>query len=459
MNGLLAGGKFSPNAAEDSSLFPSPSSNPTRSVFVRKPSLITEIYPPGIALDSGGLLAGLLVEGNEIDMKNIVCGVMFPLSYIGRACPVELTQWLFQLMACSKDKHVSSGALRSLLQLLKQSLRQKTAFSPPTLSEITDVLVTLGADRQRLRPPTNPAGTSVQVLPPDQEMSAPTPPPTINLFNLITYISACVQAVGSNYSVQQLEDLALVLCGLSLDSGCQFSLKQSVQSCLRCVLRAYPESVWRKAVARLTPQLASLSSHHYHHVLLARLLRGTTPRELSLLRDFCRYCLGKLIDSPSLNSAAVWGNSPPSLAQENKNPCLTGGSDELTHSDSNRHPTSMTTNTTDRSLVLGPSGAFEKTILESYRRAMPAKMTHKDYHKLYCMLQLLNLHGLTFRSQSEQQEFLRVLGALRSTIRDDPTLPITSQVKDLLIRLKVELEAQGSKRGSTSTQLDLLFSS
>ena len=457
MNGLLAGGKFSPNAAEDSSLFPSPSSNPTRSVFVRKPSLITEIYPPGIALDSGGLLAELLVEGNEIDMKNIVCGVMLPLSYVGRACPVELTQWLFQLMACSEDRHVSSGALRSLQQLLKQSLRQKTAFSPPTLSEITDVLVSLGADRQRLRPLMNPVGTSVQVLPPDQEMSVPTHPPTGNLFNLITYISACVQAVGSNYTVQQLEDLALVLCGLSLDGGCQFSLKQSLQSCLRCVLRAYPENVWCKAVARLTPQLASLSSHHHHHVLLARLLRGSTPRELSLLQDFCRYCLGKLVDLPSLNSAAVLGNCPPLLAQENKDPCLTGGCDELTHSDSNRHPTSMTINTTQK--VPGHSGAFAKTILESYRRAMPAKMTHKDYHKLYCMLQLLNLQGPTFRSQSEQQEFLRVLGALRSTIRDDPTLPITSQVKDLLIRLKVELEAQGSKRGGTSTQLDLLFSS
>ncbi|CAI8055871.1 hypothetical protein GBAR_LOCUS30462 [Geodia barretti] len=469
IDGLLAEGN-STTFPNDASLFPSPSSlNSGRPFFVREASLITEIYPPGIAMSDGGSLAQLLVEGSGNDLRNIVCGVMLPLSYIGRPCPLELTQWLFQLTACAEDEKVSFGALKSLLELLQQNLKQKTSFSPPTVAEITDALVTLGADKERLRPPVDSCGTIVRSLPQGPESFTPVSPPIANLSHLTTYICACVKTVAENYGVQELEQLVLVLCGLSLDPHCQYTLKQVLQNCLGCVLGAYPEAVWSKAIARLSPQLACLSPHSRHHVYLARFLRGTSPRQLCFLRDFCRYCLAKIVHLPTRDfisdtlpvisdtSSSLGNNS--SLASENS-PL---GVDLMEAESERRHTTAKASSSANTIKKHGRnsgdgSGVFARTVIESYRRTMPTKMTSKHYQELYCLLQLLNLHGLSFRSQSEEQEFLRVLGGIRSTIRDDPALPVTSQVKDLLIRLKVELEAQGHGRRTNTTPLDVLFS-
>ena len=469
INGLLAEGNAT-TIPNDAPLFPSPSSG--RPFFVREASLITEIYPPGIAMSDGGSLAQLLVEGSGNDLRNIVCGVMLPLSYIGRPCPLELTQWLFQLTACAEDDKVSFGALKSLLELLQQSLKQKTSFSPPTVAEITDALVTLGADRERLRPSVDSSGTKVRTLPQGPESFTPVSPPIANLSHLTTYVCACVKTVAENYGVQELEQLALVLCGLSLDPHCQYTLKQVLQNCLGCVLRAYPEAVWSKAVARLSPQLASLSPHGRHHVSLARFLCGTSPRQLFLLRDFCRYCLAKIVHLPTRDfisdTSPVISDTSSSLAQGNNSSSRTSensplGVDLMDAESERQHTTAKASSSAYTIKKHGRnsgdgSGVFARTVIESYRRAMPTKMTGKQYQELYCLLQLLNLHGLSFRSQSEEQEFLRVLGGLRSTIRDDPALPVTSQVKDLLIRLKVELEAQGHGRRANTTQLDVLFS-
>ena len=465
-NALFRGGKslHYPASSEDTSLFSSLSKNPGRSVFVREPSLIVEVYPPGIAVGDRGLLGGLLVGGSGEDLKHIICGVMLPLSYVGRPCPVELTQWLFQLMACSQDRQVSSGALRSLMELLGQSLGQKMSFSAPTLAEIIDVLVTLGAEREKLHPPTSASGTKVHTLPLDREavkLSNVVGPPSTNLLNLTTYVSACVRALAASYSIQHLEELALVLCSLSLDRHSQLFLRRNLQTCLRHVLAAYPEMVWPKAVARLSPQLVCLSPDHHHHVLLARLLRGTTARELCLLRDFCRLCLVEMVNLPNSHPASLENSG----AQEHKRDySLTGGNSplggELTQSKSkgkSTRPRSTDSVKSREPEVNDHSGTFGAVVLQSYLRAMPQKMSPADFHKLHALLQLLNLHGLTFHSQSEKQRFLRVLGTLRSSIRDDPAHPISSQVKDLLIRLSVEMEAQGNRRGGSSTQLDLFF--
>ena len=459
MNKLLAGECISTNTSGKSPM--SSTSNDGRPVFVRKPSLIGEIYPPGIAMSDGGSLAQLLVEGSGEDLQNIVCGVMLPLSYVGRACPVEVTQWLFQLTACAQDEKVSTGALRTLLELLQQSLKQGSEFVAPTVAEITDVLVTLGADKERLRPPLNTLGT-VRILPQETPTSSSSPPPVRNISNLTTYVCACVKTLAGDYSVQQLEDLAMVLCSLSLDPYCQYTLKQILQSALSAVLRAYPESVWSKAVTRLSPQLVCLSSHTHHHVSLACFLRGTSPRQIHLLRVFCRHCIGKIVH---LNCSDFVLDKSPSLAQENKNCDTSENSPPPSVESMDRQPTTTTTSATstnttkERGRKGGRSGSFANTVIDSYRRAMPTKMTCKDYQELYCLLQLLNLHGFGFRTQREEQDFLRVLGGLRSTIRDDPALPITSTVKDLLIRLKVELEAQGHRGRGSTTRLEDLFSS
>ena len=438
-------------AADSSSLFPSLPPNCGRSVFVRTPSLISDLYPPGVSMSDSGLMNDLLVLGSEEDISKIVCGVLLPLSYVGQPCPVGLTQWLFQLLACAAEPKISCGALRSLLELMQQSVRHKTSFTVPTVSEISGVLVTLGAELDKLRPHTDSSGREVHTIAPDKKevivsVPRPPPPPSVNLRNLIAYISACVKTLAESYTVPQLEELALILCGLSLDRHCQEFLSPSLHLCLSRVLTAYPQRVWPKAAARLSAQLFCLSVQHVDHVNVGRLLRGTTQRELSLLREFCRNCLAKMVDLPTPSPEAT----SPSSANGGENDSKKTLPEVVC--DTSTPPQQTTTQDKERKR-LDNSGAFAKSVLESYRKSMPAKMSSRDYQKLYYLLQLLQLHGLSCSDRAEQEEFLRMLGALKADIRDDPLNPITSQVKDLLIRMKVEQETERGRKGGTQRDL------
>ena len=387
-------------------------------------------------------MGNILAQGSAEELKTIVCGITLPLSFTDKTVPVEVTQWLFQLLARSDDCQVSSGALRCLMELLQQSLRQKTSFKLPTVAEITDVLIALGAERVRLRPPTNESGTEVCTLSLEKvrEHKVVISPPLVNLRNITTYISTCVQYFAEDYTVTELEKLTLILCNLSLDRHCQQFLTPSLQESLRHVLSAFSKSVWSKAVVRLSLQLVCLSPHYRDYVSLAHLLRGTTPRELHLLREFCRHCLGKMVDlSTDTKSPSPIENS------ENRNETSLLGSDGEAH---------LTTNdcrTKEREPEVD-GGIFAKRVIDSYHTLMQQKkMSDGEYHKLHSLLQLLQLHGLDFRSSAEQQAFLKVLGALQAMVKDDPLRPVTSQVKDILIRIKVELET--TKKGDIQTDL------
>ena len=191
-------------------LSPSLPSNPGKALFVHKPSLITELYPPGIEAQDGGLLGDALIHSGVDDLKTIVCNQTLPLAYITRPCPTELIQWLFQLMACSDDHRISTGALKSLTGLLQNAKKlENCSFSVPSVPEIVDVLVTLGIERGKLRPPLTGSGTRVKLVAMEREEEADISPPAllhINLCNLLNYISLCVHAVA-DYTVYHLEEL------------------------------------------------------------------------------------------------------------------------------------------------------------------------------------------------------------------------------------------------------------
>ena len=440
-----------------------PASLPTnhgKSVFMHQPSLITELYPPGVDTEDGGLLGNALSQGSPEDLRTIVCSQMLPLAYTAKPVPIELTQWLFQLMACSEDPQVSSGAKRSLSELLQQAavLRHKnSSFSTPTVAEITDVLVSLGAERKKLCPQMTGGGTEVHTVPLDRDV-LPSPPPSTNLFNLVSYISQCVQTVA-DYSVPQLEEMILILSSLSLDRCCQHYLRRSLQVCIHLLLAAYPERVWQKAVTRLSPQLASLSSHHQDKVSLARLLTGTRSREKVLLRDFCRLCLVRMSDLPT-------DADMDETTSEN-------GQDDIKIVDDSsagheaKLPPQDGGEPLDKKMRLVENGAeassfsdcvFMKLVLKSYHRGMPEKMSDRDYHHLHSLLHLLQLYSpisdLSFPGPASRQEFVRLLGVLRGAVREDPMRPVTSVVKDTLIHMKLELESQKS-HGARDRQSDL----
>lgn len=458
-------------------------SNPGKAIFMHKPSLITELYPPGIELRDGGLLGSTLIHSSVDDLKNIVCSQTLPLSYITRPCPTELIQWLFQLMACSDDPQISTGALRSLIGLLQNSKKfEGCSFSVSSVAEIVDVLVTLGVERSKLRPPLTGSGTRVQLMLMDQEGEEVFPPallPSTNLLNLISYISLCIQTVTS-YKVKHLEELVLILSSLSLDRNHTHLLKRSLQKCIHNILARYPERVWPKAVKRLSPQLACLSAHHHDRLFLARLISGVRPREKCLSKDFSRWCLLQMVDLPDLQQEGG-GCKASSDSRERIS----------TEGDRSGHEASSTTKT-DASLVSGvehienPTGicqkatqtresvttsvesdkqkysdcVFLKHVLTSYQQALPKEMSDEEYYKMHSLLHLLQLYApisdLTFPCKSSKKELISLLVAILGTIRDDPMRPITSIVKDVLIRMRLELEAKNS--GSTQEKLTDIFS-
>ena len=436
---------------------------PGKAIFIHKPSLITELYPPGVEVQDGGLLGSILTHGSEEDLKNVVCGQMLPVAYIAKSCPIELTQWLFQVMACSGDPQVSLGSLRSLIGLLQYAVKQKSDFPVPSVADITDVLVTLGAERERLHPQITGSGSRVHAMPDDlerEEVYTPAPPPNINLVNITSYISACVRTLA-DYSVQQLEDLVLILSNLSLDHYCRHFLRRNLQTCIHQVLAAYPESVWHKAVKRLSPQLHCLSPYHQDKVCLARLINGNMSRARYLARDFCRWCLERmaglhstesLAEGPKKASCSVSTEECASEESLNDKGVEEYLSIDITEAAMTDKPISKGVAT------LGTSDCiFLKEVLQSYHTTVQGNMSNEEYYKMQSLLQLLQLYAplsdLTFPCEAARQDFISLLGTLRSSVREDPMRPITSIVKDVLIRMKLELEARASSRHEKQTNL------
>lgn len=442
--------------------------NPGKAIFIHPPSLITELYPPGIVVQDRGLLGDILTSGSVEDLKNVLCGQLLPLAYIGKPCPVELTQWLFQLMGCFSDPEISSAALRSLVGLLQYARRQeKVSFSLPSVDEVTDVLVSLGADREKLRP-TIIGDDQVQVMPVDQKREISfAHPPTTNLLNVISYLSACIR-MFPNYTVQQLEDLVLILSSLSLDHHCRHFLKLNLRTCIHNILAAYPESVWPKAVKRLSPQLCCLTQHHQDRLLLARLISGSMPRERYLTKDFCQQCLTQMVELPSarLHKETSLTNTDENYSSQEKNDIHTIHDSTSNTCDGDLPTTSSEVMETQSPLhsdpMEVPDYVFFTKVLKSYQKVVHGETTNEEYCKMHSVLHLLQLYApvsdLTFPSKPAKQEFIDIIGTLRANSRDDIMRPITSTVKDILIRMKLELESQGIGREKRQTNL-LSFSS
>ena len=422
---------------------PMPVSPPGKQIFIHKPSLITEVYPPGIESNTGGMLSDFLVHGTEDDLKNIICGQMLPFAFLTIPCPPQLQQWLFQLMACLCDTAISLEAHKSLIGLL-QSAKKLNPIDPPssvpTVEDIVDVLVTLGADREKLRPLITQDGSAVLPVLDNQagdEVFLPPKPPSGNLLHLVNYLSACLYHVPGCYNVQELEDLILILTTLSLDQFFSLFLKSSLQQCVQLLLAAYPDSLWFKAVQRLSPQLLCLSSHHHDRLSVAYLICRQTQRQKYLLRDFCVRCLVQML---GLNREKVgWGCSGKQGGEVGE-----GGSDaceevEGGHEMDGSGGGSCSTKT------------LWKEVLLHYKKASLKEFQSEDYYQMHSVLHMLELCSplseLTWSSEKEKLEHVHLLSTVCTEIRDDPSRPARAPVKELLIRMRLEIKSVSSTAG------------
>lgn len=495
---LASVGEFLQPASTSGDVLPPslPTRPPGRQIFIHEPSLITELYPPGIESNDGGMLSDFLVHGSEEDIKNIVCGQMLPLCYLTKPCPVELQQWLFQLMARAHDSVVSSGAYRSLIGLLQSARKldpNVPSFSAPSVANIIDVLVCLGAESEKLRPLIIQDGAAVvpAVDCEGDEVFSPPKPPSANLIHLLDYLSACLKSLPGCYTVQDLEDLVLILSSLSLDQFCSRFLESGLRHCVQLLLAAYPDSLWHKAVLRLSPQLLCLSQHHHDRLCVAYMIGRHTQRQKYLLTDFCRRCLVEMLvgrgawgeqegdgGGEGVGSGGGGGGEEGSCGEEDGVEMEVGDGEKASidndhgegrmvsanseqdcnHSSENigAEPTvTQTTNTTPlhaETLALSNS-AFTTRVISSFSRARLKEFKNEDYYRMHSLLLILQLctppSELSWSSEEKKSQYVRLLSAVCSEIRDDLNWPARAPVKELLIRMRLEVRNSSSREKQT----------
>ena len=379
-----------------------PRNPPGRAFFVKPPNFITELYPPGYEEDPANSTAmfanvecSLLTQQEPAVLKSIICSNLLAVCYVQKVCPPSVWQWLFQIMCLSHDHELSSGAFQSLISLINSAQHRQDVASIqlPSVSDITDVLITLGAN------PSVISGSCDEPMEDDSvfDMSSPTP----NLCLLLKYLVTCLKCRPETcYSLQEVEKLIVMLVRLSLDGHiCGEIIQSQVSLCIAALVAVIPEGQWPASCVRLVSKITTLSGHHHDKIYMTRLVTGTTRRLHHLQKELCRKCLEQLTSTEHSKQARV--------------------------------------NDILRNVV--------KYYLEQQRPE-----SFEDYYSMFSVFSLVALlmHSseMVWQTAEERKEVSLLLGNLSSTrIRDNADHPERSVVKDLVLRLMLEVKAQKVK--------------
>lgn len=389
-----------------------PLNPPGKTLFVNLPSLIEELYPPCYEKDHQegpleGLKQLLLTQDSPKSLSHLLTSNLLGLCYHGKACPLSVWQWLFQIMCLSCDQELSLGAHSNLLDLVRRmkEIDHIGSIFCPSMAEIVNILVSLGIDRERL--------TKADTKPQEENDEVFTPPESIygNFSRLLSYLKLCVEVCPQNYTVPEVEDLIMLVANLALDTNIQNEvLPRGITLCLNALLMAVPQLDWACSESRLVAKFPSISQHHHDLLYMVRLITGTSERLPKLQVLLCRSCITALLK------------------------------DKL----------SFTHKLSD--------SEFAKKVLVYYyqleRSTFDYEMCYKTYSILAMLGLFLNRSIVHWRDQKSEREFSQLLGVLSDKIRDDSKHPEKGAVKDMLIRLKLEFEGQKSIMRQTQIKFE-----
>lgn len=386
-----------------------PRNPPGQTFFVRQPDFITELYPPCYEEDPANsstsmfsnVEGSLLTQQDPTVLRNIVCSEWLTICYLQKPCPPTVWQWLFQIMCRSHDQEVSSGAFKSLTSLIQTAKKRQDAASiqVPLVADITDILINLGAD------PSAMNGTVGESMEEDCvfEFSSP----THNLSHLLQFLIMCLKSRDDScYSTEDVEKLVIILGRMSLDHHiCGETIQCQVSLCLAALVAVVPDSHWLDVSTRLTSKLSSLSKHHHDKLYLTQLISGTSQRLQYFQKQLCRKSLQQITEMATSE--------------------VSGDCDLIHH------------------------------VVEHFRKLRLESLEH--YYKMFSAFSLVALlmhpTEMVWPSAKKKKELSMLLGSLSSTrIRDNPEHPERSVVKDLVIRLMLEIKSQKDK---TTKQQDL----
>ena len=379
-----------------------PRNPPGRAFFIKPPDFISELYPPGYEEDPANSTAmftnveeNLLTQQESAVLKNIICSNMLAMCYVEKACPPTVWQWLFQIMCRSHDQELSSGAFECLTSLINTSLRRQDTASIllPSMSDLTDILITLGAD------PSAVSGSLAEPMEDDSVFDVASP--IYNLSLLLKYLITCLKSgLQTCYSLPDTEKLIVLLARLSLDGHvCGEIIQSQVSLCVAALVALVPADQWAASCVRLVSRITIISNHHHDKLYLTRLVTGTSQRLRFLQKELCRHCLQQLTSTEYSSQVGV--------------------------------------------------DVIIRSVVQHYLDQQRPE-TFEDYYYMSSVFSLVSLlmHSseMVWQTAQEKKEVSLLLGNLSSTrIRDNPDHPERSVVKDLVIRLMLEVKCQKVK--------------
>lgn len=395
---------------KESDKFPFPLDPPGMTILCHHPKLITEIYPPGyFEVDENGPFSSmestLMQQENPEVLSQIIRGKWLVFCYRAKSCPLNLWQWLFQIMCLCADENLASAAYSNLTSLIQVAGEGHTVYIPSP-QDVENVLVELGFDKDRL------SGLTVGESKETGEVHAPPVPSlTTSLSNLLNYLSLVLEKDSSALSYDDLYHLISIMAVLSLDSLVTKDpyLRKPLTCLLSSILAAFPESQWASTCSTLSSYLLLLSSSHHHNILyMSQLFMAHSLRQRLFQRQLCRKGLWKIV-FPSKDEATLG---------------------EL------------------------PDWALAWRVVEHYRNQPASKFEYYGMYSVMCLVRQLTV-GLEWPSATKKRDFKEMLGVLGSTkIKDHPERRERAPVKDLIISMSLEIVHHRSR----DTQLDLFSS-
>ena len=406
---------------------PLPSLPPGKKIFTKVPSFITELYPPGLEIDTTGMFSGtqrnlLQITAGPETLKEAVLGGWIKLCFWNSPCPQPVWQWLFQMMCRSEDAVLSNGAFKSLTTLLQLALSRNDPASihPPSMADIVEVLVCMGADQSRLVSST----TGAERMEVDENEDVfPPRVPTRSLSHLLKYLTPCIRAIPGCYTLEELEELVILMLNIALDPQLLGQpIENDIMQCIGIAFAVIPEENWMKAAKRLVYQILAIADHHHNQLYIAYLISGTskTERQQFLQKLYCRESITQrlgLIETKQMLPVEV---KTEETTTENESVRMSAS--QLDDSDCQ----------------------FAQKVISHYNCMSSLQY---DYYCMYSVLTMLSRFmdptDMKWPSQEKRKEFSRLLGCLSSNkIHDHPSHPERGPVKDLVIRMKLEVSSQ-----------------
>ena len=430
----LATGNSPTSPHPSSSELPLPVKPPGRKVFTHPPSFIEELYPPGWDevedTESGtnvfsNVEKHMMTQQNPDTLKVVICNEWIMLCYQKKTCPRSIWQWLFQIMCRSCDYWLARGAWKNLDALVKLALNhnENTSIYTPTLSDVEDILFDLGADKARL------LETTAETEPMEVDENGETDKQVVDVLlrNLSLFLSYLTFSIMTNnlYTVGEAVSLTLLLVRVTLDPHLVGEcIGSEILQCIAALVQSIPEEHWKEVASVLVFKIAAISAHHHDMLYLTTFFGGGSWKRVRQLQKILAKKFIELLT-------------------------LINNDEQCTEMDREKSEMCAQTECEEQS----KDCTFVIQVVEHFC----AQKAHTiDYYKMYSVMSLLALFmhpsEMVWPSVEMRKQVATRLGLLSSKIRDHPNYPERGPVKDLVIRLKLELSVQ---KVSSQKQQDL----